>query len=137
MKGSYVGTLLLAFLGTTLAKERASCADTRVCMPVTHDMLPMQDMTSPFGQCLVTCVEDEKVCCSQSCAPPLACRTNFANCHLKCRDHEIPPRFQCLDNCIMIVNNCKAEAVIEPQVLEHNEHCNKDFHSCQRTCRHV
>ncbi|KAJ5910378.1 hypothetical protein N7504_005021 [Penicillium tannophilum] len=135
MKSSYIGTLLLAILRATSAKENASCPDTMECMSVTHDILAMEDMSSSFGRCLVTCMEDETTCCSQKCAQPLNCRTNFANCHLTCRDLGMPPRFDCLDSCISVWNNCRAEAVTEPQIMEHHEHCKKDFRSCRKTCR--
>lgn len=137
MKSSYVGTLLLAFLRATSAKDIASCPDTTECMSVTHDMFAAEDMSSSFGRCLVKCMNDEKTCCSQKCAQPLGCRTNFANCHLECRDLGMPPRMECLDGCIMVWNNCKSEAVIEPMITEHDEHCKKDFRSCQKTCHKV
>ncbi|KAJ5930842.1 hypothetical protein N7466_006335 [Penicillium verhagenii] len=134
MKNYYLATLFLALMGTISADESNACPDTSDC-EMLHHGLRLLDRASDFGQCFDGCLDDERSCCNQTCAHPLTCRTNFANCHIKCRDYGVPEHFQCLDTCIIAWNNCKVEPVTDDQLLDHNEHCNRDFLSCRRRCR--
>ncbi|KAJ5633565.1 hypothetical protein N7528_001407 [Penicillium herquei] len=136
MKNSYLTGLLFALIGIASAnKQDQNCSDTVQCLSVMPDF-HMRDMSSSYGNCIEGCMGDVRDCCKQPCANLVSCSTNFSNCHLKCRSNVVPTHFQCVDNCMVVWNNCMAEPVaqIDDEPNNHMDHCRTDYRNCRRAC---